>query len=89
MLCLGPVPVVVPQPEPHSVGGVLVHMPHVCSVGVLLIISNSTIDQHLFKQQHPLFHLSSISLLFCPQFAPFHLRTLLFIYFYVYFVYIE
>ncbi|XP_030374946.1 protein unc-79 homolog isoform X5 [Scaptodrosophila lebanonensis] len=28
----GPVPVAVPQPEPHSVGGVLVHMPHVCSV---------------------------------------------------------
>ncbi|XP_059218142.1 protein unc-79 homolog isoform X8 [Stomoxys calcitrans] len=27
----GPVPVAVPQPEPHSVGGVLVHMPHVCS----------------------------------------------------------
>lgn len=25
-------PVAVPQPEPHSVGGVLVHMPHVCSV---------------------------------------------------------
>lgn len=29
---LGPVPIAVPQPEPHSVGGVLVHMPHVCSV---------------------------------------------------------
>ncbi|XP_017060789.1 protein unc-79 homolog isoform X5 [Drosophila ficusphila] len=28
----GPVPVAVPQPEPHSVGGVLVHMPHVCSI---------------------------------------------------------
>ncbi|XP_037956514.1 protein unc-79 homolog isoform X2 [Teleopsis dalmanni] len=27
----GPMPVAVPQPEPHSVGGVLVHMPHVCS----------------------------------------------------------
>ncbi|XP_058465417.1 protein unc-79 homolog isoform X2 [Malaya genurostris] len=29
---LGPVPVAVSQPEPHSVGGVLVHMPHVCSI---------------------------------------------------------
>ncbi|XP_035781360.1 protein unc-79 homolog isoform X1 [Anopheles albimanus] len=29
---LGPVSVAVPQPEPHSVGGVLVHMPHVCSI---------------------------------------------------------
>ncbi|KAM8704272.1 hypothetical protein ACLKA7_008814 [Drosophila subpalustris] len=28
----GPMPVAVPQPEPHSVGGVLVHMPHVCSI---------------------------------------------------------
>lgn len=29
---IGPVPIAVPQPEPHSVGGVLVHMPAVCSV---------------------------------------------------------
>ncbi|XP_017872840.1 PREDICTED: uncharacterized protein LOC108620447, partial [Drosophila arizonae] len=32
IIMAGPVPVAVPQPEPHSVGGVLVHMPHVCSV---------------------------------------------------------
>lgn len=25
-------PVAVPQPDPHSLGGILVHMPHVCSV---------------------------------------------------------
>ncbi|KPU80261.1 uncharacterized protein Dana_GF18469, isoform E [Drosophila ananassae] len=31
IIMAGPVPVAVPQPEPHSVGGVLVHMPHVCS----------------------------------------------------------
>ncbi|XP_055384456.1 protein unc-79 homolog isoform X2 [Condylostylus longicornis] len=31
LIMAGPVPVAVPQPEPHSVGGVLVHMPHVCS----------------------------------------------------------
>ncbi|XP_073838641.1 UNC-79 domain-containing protein isoform X10 [Musca autumnalis] len=32
IIMAGPVPVAVPQPEPHSVGGVLVHMPHVCSI---------------------------------------------------------
>ncbi|XP_058827146.1 protein unc-79 homolog isoform X10 [Topomyia yanbarensis] len=32
MIMAGPVPVAVSQPEPHSVGGVLVHMPHVCSI---------------------------------------------------------
>ncbi|XP_055629591.1 protein unc-79 homolog isoform X6 [Toxorhynchites rutilus septentrionalis] len=32
IIMAGPVPVAVPQPEPHSVGGVLVHMPHVCSL---------------------------------------------------------
>ncbi|XP_064549249.1 protein unc-79 homolog isoform X2 [Drosophila montana] len=31
IIMAGPMPVAVPQPEPHSVGGVLVHMPHVCS----------------------------------------------------------
>ncbi|XP_067614407.1 protein unc-79 homolog isoform X4 [Eurosta solidaginis] len=31
IIMAGPVPVAVPQPEPHSIGGVLVHMPHVCS----------------------------------------------------------
>ncbi|XP_055852716.1 protein unc-79 homolog isoform X5 [Episyrphus balteatus] len=31
IIMAGPVPVAVSQPEPHSVGGVLVHMPHVCS----------------------------------------------------------
>ncbi|KAL5284179.1 UNC79 family protein [Megaselia abdita] len=31
LIMAGPVQVAVPQPEPHSVGGVLVHMPHVCS----------------------------------------------------------
>uniref|UniRef100_A0A182PPV4 Uncharacterized protein n=1 Tax=Anopheles epiroticus TaxID=199890 RepID=A0A182PPV4_9DIPT len=31
---LGPVPVAVPQPEPHSVGGVLVHMPHIMTATV-------------------------------------------------------
>ncbi|KAM7364575.1 UNC-79 domain-containing protein isoform 2-T2 [Cochliomyia hominivorax] len=31
IIMAGPVQVAVPQPEPHSVGGVLVHMPHVCS----------------------------------------------------------
>uniref|UniRef100_B3P356 GG16086 n=1 Tax=Drosophila erecta TaxID=7220 RepID=B3P356_DROER len=30
----GPVPVAVPQPEPHSVGGVLVHMPHIMTATV-------------------------------------------------------
>lgn len=34
----GPVPVAVPQPEPHSVGGVLVHMPHVCSVCISRVL---------------------------------------------------
>ncbi|XP_055321973.1 protein unc-79 homolog isoform X3 [Sitodiplosis mosellana] len=32
IIMAGPVPIAVPQPEPHSVGGVLVHMPHVCSI---------------------------------------------------------
>ncbi|XP_055589112.1 protein unc-79 homolog isoform X2 [Uranotaenia lowii] len=32
IIMAGPVPVAVPQPEPHSVGGALVHMPHVCSI---------------------------------------------------------
>lgn len=36
----GPVPIAVPQPEPHSVGGVLVHMPHVCSVCTLETIGD-------------------------------------------------
>lgn len=35
---LGPVPVAVPQPDPHSVSGVLVHMPHVCSVCIPLLL---------------------------------------------------
>ncbi|XP_063709308.1 protein unc-79 homolog isoform X4 [Culicoides brevitarsis] len=29
---IGPMPLAVPQPEQHSIGGVLVHMPHVCSI---------------------------------------------------------
>ncbi|KAG4066741.1 hypothetical protein HA402_012808 [Bradysia odoriphaga] len=32
IIMAGPVPVAVPQPDPHSVSGVLVHMPHVCSI---------------------------------------------------------
>ncbi|XP_031621809.1 protein unc-79 homolog isoform X2 [Contarinia nasturtii] len=35
IIMAGPVPIAinpVQQPEPHSVGGVLVHMPHVCSI---------------------------------------------------------
>lgn len=32
----GPVPIAVPQPDPHSVSGVLVHMPHVCSVCIFV-----------------------------------------------------
>ena len=48
---LGPVPIAVPQPEPHSVGGVLVHMPHVCSV----CINSKILDVNPWKFHDEIF----------------------------------
>lgn len=53
--CLGPVPIAVQQPEPHSVGGVLVHMPHVCSVCILKTKIILNLNKTKFIQKKSLF----------------------------------
>lgn len=51
IFALGPVPIAVPQPEPHSVGGVLVHMPHVCSVCIEIVRSKSLLNSNCLKEK--------------------------------------
>ncbi|XP_049279350.1 protein unc-79 homolog isoform X2 [Anopheles funestus] len=52
IIMAGPVPVAVPQPEPHSVGGVLVHMPHVCSVCIILTVFYLLMQSPQCKKPH-------------------------------------